>query len=249
MKCDFHIHTLYLKCANETMTIPAIFKRCEELGVEVIGISDHLNTPENLPLFEKIKHDIETTPTRLKVYFGCELDLSDNIPFDEEVRERYGFEYTIGGVHGAHTREPSLRKIIDIHHDLLCKSAQCPLFDVVVHPWWFSKVSFEKEGLPWFEDMDLVPFSYTREFAQIARDNRKAIEINASAVISNVAYSERFRAQYLEHFEVIKEEGVRLALGSDAHKLEHLDDIFDVFEMVERLAIPEELIWLPSPSA
>lgn len=37
---DFHMHTTYLKCANETMTVPAILRRCEDLGLETIAITD-----------------------------------------------------------------------------------------------------------------------------------------------------------------------------------------------------------------
>ena len=57
-KCDLHIHTKYLGCANETMELEAIARRCREVGVECIGITDHLNTPDRLELHRPILADI-----------------------------------------------------------------------------------------------------------------------------------------------------------------------------------------------
>ena len=38
---DYHIHTHYCGCANETMTIPAILERCKAAGRTSIAITDH----------------------------------------------------------------------------------------------------------------------------------------------------------------------------------------------------------------
>ena len=46
---DLHIHTKYLGCANETMEVPDIIEECHRLGVTTVGITDHLNTLDQLP--------------------------------------------------------------------------------------------------------------------------------------------------------------------------------------------------------
>jgi histidinol phosphatase-like PHP family hydrolase len=74
---DFHIHTTYLKCANETMTVPALVRRCEELGLEAIAITDHLNAPEFLPKHDLIKQDLAEIQTGMKIYFGVEVNVID----------------------------------------------------------------------------------------------------------------------------------------------------------------------------
>ena len=53
---DYHIHTEYMKCADSTMTIKAIVRKAEGVGLESIGITDHANSRDDLPKHLKIKH-------------------------------------------------------------------------------------------------------------------------------------------------------------------------------------------------
>ena len=71
--CDYHIHTKYLKCANETMEIAAIVQRCTELGVTSLGIADHLNSLDQLELHLPIIQDIKAVPSELDVYLGVDV--------------------------------------------------------------------------------------------------------------------------------------------------------------------------------
>jgi len=70
---DFHIHTEYLKCADQTMKIPAIIQECARLGVTTLAITDHLNRPDQLELHLPIKNDILSLDTSIEIYFGAEL--------------------------------------------------------------------------------------------------------------------------------------------------------------------------------
>jgi len=38
-RCDFHVHTKYLRCANETMEIQAILDELERLGATAMGMT------------------------------------------------------------------------------------------------------------------------------------------------------------------------------------------------------------------
>jgi len=66
-RCDFHIHTKHLGCANGTMEVPAIVKEAERLGLTSIGITDHLNSLDRLPLHAPIRREIEELDTRVSV--------------------------------------------------------------------------------------------------------------------------------------------------------------------------------------
>ncbi|MGE5531797.1 MAG: PHP domain-containing protein, partial [Bacteroidota bacterium] len=113
---DFHIHTTYLKCANETMTVPAILSRCESLDLQTIAITDHLNAPQFLPQHELIKRDLAETETSLEVFFGCEVNVIDKdtgaVSIDEAQLQQGGFELVIGGVHASYFDHPDKRGII-----------------------------------------------------------------------------------------------------------------------------------------
>lgn len=107
-KCDFHVHTKYLGCANAIMEIPAIVQTCQRLGVRQLGITDHLNSLDQLTLHQFIKRDIESLAPEIEVYFGVELNftaLDGEFAFSAAIKEQYGFQFAIGGIHGTYVEE------------------------------------------------------------------------------------------------------------------------------------------------
>jgi histidinol phosphatase-like PHP family hydrolase len=245
---DYHIHTKYLKCADETMTLPAIVRRCEELGLRSIGIADHLNVRENYYQFAYIKRDIAALDTDLEVFFGVEINLLNGegeIPYDEAMRDAIGFEFAIGGPHGAYVDHDDRRKIVEIHHRFLCQFAADPLIDVVVHPWWFGKGDFEKNRLRWFDDMSDIPDELSIEFAQIAREHHTAIEVNPEATYQNPKYSDQFKEDYRRYVALLNEQDVMFSLASDAHNINTLGITRGAEALLEELGVPDERIWTP----
>ncbi len=129
-KCDFHIHTKYLGCANETMEIPAIVQECKRLGVTTLGITDHLNTLDKLELHLPIKKDIQALDSEIDVYFGVELSVlafDGGFAFNSEVKEQYGFQFAIGGIHDTFVDTYDIKSIVDIQHrhHLTSRMAHC----------------------------------------------------------------------------------------------------------------------------
>jgi len=247
-RCDFHIHTKYLKCANETMEVPAIIRECERLGVTQLGITDHLNTLDKLDLHLLIREDIAALETDIEVYFGVELNFiacDGPFAFSAEIKEQYGFQFAIGGIHGTYLDEYDLKAIVDIQHRHHLKTCSDPLVDVLVHPYWFGKSEFDSRGWPWFDTMHAVPESYARELGQAARETGTAIEINGSALLTSPNYSERFIREYIDYLTIIAEEGACFSLGSDAHDIHVLESIESAWQVAEQLQLGPERIWRP----
>ncbi len=247
-RCDFHIHTAYLGCANETMEIADIVKECERLGLHRIGITDHLNTPEKLELHRPIRDDIDSLEPGLDVYFGVELNytgMDEGFVYNQDIREEYGFQFAIGGIHRTYLEEYDLEKIVDIQHRHHLKTCADPLVDVLVHPYWFNKKEYDQKGWPWFDSMRAVPESYARELGQAARETGTAIEINGAANLRG-RFSEQYVEEYMEYLAVIADEGACFALGSDAHSIGRLGEINAVMQAAERLNLPPERIWTPN---
>ncbi len=244
--CDLHIHTKYLGCADGTMELPAIVAECERLGVETIGITDHLNSLDKLDLHRPILRDILEIQTDIDVYFGVELNFlgpEGGFAFSEQVKAEMGFQFAIGGIHEIYVEEYDLEKIIEIqhrHHLLTCRD---PLVDVLVHPYWFNNGVLESRGLPRIGSMKPVPKSYARELGQIAKETATAIEINAGGNLFN--RDEEYLADYLEFLATIADEGAMFTVGSDAHDTGHLERIALAFSVVEKLALDADRIWLP----
>ena len=247
-RCDYHIHTKYLGCANETMEVPAIARTCEQLGITSLGITDHLNSLETLHLHAPIKQDIESLDTEMSVYFGVELNftgLDQGFAFSAEIKEEYGFQFAIGGIHGAYMDTYDLKAIVDIQHRHHLKTCADPLVDVLVHPYWFGRGGFEKNGWPWFDSMQAVPEAYARELAQTARDTGTAIEINACANLENPDYSDRYVREYVHYLSILAEEGACFSLGSDAHDIGKLQAIKTAWQVAAQLNLPADRIWRP----
>lgn len=252
LQSDFHIHTYHLGCANETMTLPAIVDCLREQGVTQFGIADHLNTTDKLPLHEKIKDDITALPQgdgSMELYFGVELNFlscDGDFAYDEDIRDKTGFQFAIGGIHGTYVDEYDINKIVEIQHRHHLLTCQHPLVDVVVHPWWFSKRPFDDKGWPWFDDMSVVPASMTRELGQVAAETGTAIEINAAAIIICPNYSDRFKEQYVDYLAVLAETGCKFSIGSDAHSRDHFAGLPRAVEAARAAGITEDMIWTPA---
>ncbi|MFH1970421.1 MAG: PHP domain-containing protein [Verrucomicrobiota bacterium] len=247
-RCDFHIHTKYLGCANGTMEVPAIVRECERLGVASLGITDHLNSLDRLDLHVPIKKDIDELDTEIAVYFGVELNFlaaDDGFACSAEIKEQYGFQFAIGGIHATYMETYDLKRLVDIQHRHHLKTCCDPLVDVLVHPYWFGKGEFDKKGWPWFDSMRAVPEAYARELGQVARETNTAIEINACANLKNPAYSDRYVKEYVTYLSIIAGEGPRFAMGSDAHDIGGLGTIQTAWEVAAQLNLTTDRIWRP----
>ena len=239
---DFHIHTKYLGCADATMEVSAIVKECERVGVATMGITDHLNSLDQLKFHLPIKQDIERLNTKVAVYFGVELNYlaaDGDFAFSAEIKDKYGFQFVIGGIHNTYLQTYDLKKIVDVQHYHHLKTCRDPLVDVLVHPYNFSKGEFDRKGWPWFDSMSVVPESYARELGQAARETGTAIEIHWRCI-------ERYAEEYIAFLSVIAEEGACFSLGSDAHTISGLKNVESVWGVASQLNLTADRIWFPN---
>lgn len=248
-KYDFHIHTKYLKCANETMELPAIVQACERAGCRAIGITDHLNTLDKLPLHLEIRRDIEALDPAIPVYFGVELNYTgcdEAFAFSREIKAEYGFQFAIGGIHDPYVDAYDLKKIVDIQHRHHLKTCADPLVDVLVHPYWFGRRKFDEKGWPWFDSVRVVPEAYARELGQAAKATGTAIEINAEANVCRQVYGEDYVKAYVDYLAVIAAEGPMFSVASDSHDISHLAAITESWRVADLLGLSEDRIWRPA---
>jgi len=249
-KYDFHVHTKYLRCADETMEVSAIVAECERVGVKLLGIADHLNRPDQLDLHKLILADLMAVETNMELYFGVELNfmsVDGPLALTEETKAQYGFQYAIGGIHETYMDSYDLKKLVDIqhrHHLAICTN---PLVDVLVHPYWFGPGEFGRKGFPIFDSMKHVPASHVRELGQVAAETNTAIEINAGANFAKHMGGEDFAKTYMEYLAALAEEGPMFSLASDAHNVANLVDVQVAWNAVDELKLPDERIWRPGP--
>lgn len=251
---DYHIHTHYVGCANETMTIPAILERCKALGRTSIGITDHRDDDDR-DKNKLIRQELERTdPGELEVFFGCELNtqnLDGDVVLDEQMKRDEGFEIVIGGSHTTwfDDGEATVPEIIDRQCGLLCKAAANPIIDVLVHPWWFGREQFEAQLKEGFRSLDMVPDEWTRRLAEICVENDTAIELNTCAILLYPPTDDAFKESYKKYVARFVELGCTISLGTDAHDINNLDTVTVGEEAIEEIGVPDEQIWRPRVEA
>jgi len=249
---DLHIHTARIGCANETMTVPALLERCEHEGITTIAITDHLNTPDQLPTHLQIKEDLRACEGPVKITWGVEVNVIDKdtgaVSINEQQIEEAGFEFVIGGPHGTYFSEPDAKGIIDLQHRLMMAVVQNPLIDVLVHPWWFGRGEFENGTLAWLTDLQQVPEEHIDELAEAAVTTGTAIEMNGSAIITNASYGPEFQEDYKRYFRDLYERGVSFTVASDAHDINTIVQAKLAAQYLDEIGVPDERIVVPPPS-
>ena len=252
---DYHIHTHYVGCANETMTIPAILARCRETGRTSIAITDHCDKDWQLEKNRLIRDELERTdPGGIEVFFGCEINIQNldaEFTLDQDGKRRERFELVVAGVHSTWFEDgkATLPQIIERQNELMCKVASDPVVDVLVHPWWFPRAEIQSLLSAGFTSTSLIPDELTRELAKACLDHNTAVELNAAAILMNPVYPDSFKRSYKDYMARFVELGCLIALSSDAHDLRHLDGIVAGEAMLEEIRIPETQVWRPSTPA
>ncbi len=250
---DYHIHTFYQKCGNETLTVPAIIERAQAHFLTSIAITDHLNDFDMLENFRLIKRDIEQVETDLEVWFGAELNFmgcDGDWAYNEKIRDEYGFRIAIGGIHAAFTDTQDPVELIDIQHRHHMRTLTDPLVDVLVHPYWFGGTDINVRSTEWWDQlMEEFPEDRIAELGQASVAHGTAIEVNAAAMFYNGCYSPRFKAAYVEFLRQLAQKGALFTTGSDAHDIGELGISTYAEGILDGIGVPESQIWRPSGSA
>ena len=252
---DYHIHTHYVGCANETMTIPVILERCKALGRASIAITDHRDKDWQVEKNRLIRQELERTdPGDIEVFFGCEVNIQDldaGLTLDGDKKRDEGFEIVVGGVHSTWFAdgEASVMQIIERQNELMCKVAADPLVDVLVHPWWFPRQQFEAQLQAGFTSMAMVPDELTCKLAETCIEHETAVELNTAAIYLYEPTSDEFKESYGAYIAGFVELGCSISLATDAHDIGKLESIKIGENVLDEMGIPEPQVWRPSVSA
>ncbi len=245
-KTDFHLHATFhrLGTPQAEMTVPNIVQRCEALGYEAIGIVEHLNLTPKHPLhcLEELVASFRQTRSTIKLCVGAELDIfRDALPLDEAraLKARLGLDYYLGSVHDSVTAIADLDAYIAAYHrKLMFIVCEVDFVDAIAHPWTFGHSLARRGIIPRWRFGD-IPAAMLVELARAAATHGKAIEINrnATADLADPAY----RA----FVGLLRDLGVRLAIGSDAHYMKDVGGTTAQEALLQEMHVPPQQIWLP----
>ncbi len=248
---DLHIHTTHCGCANETMSVPALLERCDELGYRHIAITDHYNGEQHDEPQKRIQEDLRDYDSPVAVTWGVECTIADaeaeTHTVTEELVAEFGYDFVIGGPHGRYeATEPD--EIIETQHRLMLATVCNPIIDVLVHPWWFSRREFEQGTMSWFTDMSRIPPWHVEELAAACVENETSVEMNAGGIIHHPHFEQQMLDDYREYLADLCERGVTFTLCSDAHDIDRLEWAKDAAGFLVEAGVPDEQIFVPEPS-
>ena len=201
IKGDLHVHSNY---SDGKASIAEIAERAQALDYRYIAITDHSQSlkiaggvePERLERKRKEIQEINSGMKGLKLLYGTELDIlpSGQLDYPDEILEK--FDWVVASIHMAfkQSREKITRRIVG--------AMQNPFVDCIAH----LTGRRINQRLPYEIDIE--------EVLQVAAETETAIEINANYERLDLDDVWCKRAKQL---------GVKLAIGTDAHRLEYLD--------------------------
>lgn len=199
MRGDLHVHSDY---SDGNATIEQLARRAEELGYEYIAVTDHsqsLKIARGLTV-ERVKEKLDKIRKLnaglklLRLLAGTEVDIlsSGEIDYPDDVLAK--FDWVVASIHSGFKQpgEKITQRVVS--------AMEHPLVDCIAHP---TGRQIGKRS-PYEVDMEKI--------IQKAAETQTAIEINANYDRLDLDDIWCRRA---------KKYGVRLAIGTDAHRLEH----------------------------
>jgi len=201
IKGDMHVHSDY---SDGNATIKQVAERAEALGYKYLAVTDHSQslkiagglTPERVRQKRDEIRKINAGLTGLKLLFGTELDILSDGTLDYSDDLLKEFDWVVASIHSGfkQPRERITRRIIS--------AMENPLVDCIAH----LTGRLIGQRAPYEIDIE--------EILGVAAKTGTAIEINANYERLDLDDIWSKRAKQL---------GVKLAIGTDAHRLEHLD--------------------------
>jgi len=243
---DLHNHSAQSRCSRPEMTVEAMVRRFDELGLRIAGISDHVYPDgKAIERYRQTKRELADLSCTARIWVGAEVDVLWPGRFDATMEEIGTFDYVLFAcTHYQNRTVPapiasSDEAIAQNAVDMMTYAASLPFADVIVHPFHITGMERYRDGFSAAAAIQLIP---DESFTRIARDmakNRIAIELNG--VLEEADYAQAM----IRFYRICKIEGVKFSLGSDAHWLAGMGSIMHHQAYVEALGVTETDIWVP----
>jgi len=240
IRMDLHLHTNLSSCANKQATVEGYVKKARDLGIEVLGFSNHMwdarvkgasewYAPQTFEHIMKIKEDFKLVDTSIKLLLGCETECDKNgvIGISEEAAKQLDFIL----VPNSHTHMDNFtipveeKTTLERHAKYLVKK----FMDIVNHPLakYFTAIAHPFHAVGCKEHEEIVSYISDYEFEQCFMAARKlniALEINTS-VFYKYDIHQLQNTNYIRMLRIAKEIGCKFTIGSDSHSLEKMETL------------------------
>jgi HisJ family histidinol phosphate phosphatase len=240
---DYHIHTVYSGHADPNLSVRSIIERAEQSGLKSIAITEHafysLMGRANL---EQINREVEAVDTQIEAFVGMEIDpdyAHEGRLIFEDFDKGELFPVLVGvhaypgtGKGWAESLDLTLsgkRKLYNDWFRLMEKIIENPLVDVLAHP---GRLISRNGIVEEFNEHILRDFD---DLFTGAKEKGIAIELNEGFLSG--CPTERLKKSYLDVIRLGMDKGLKLSLGSDAHRLDKIGEKQLSMGMIEKMKI------------
>ncbi|MBN1795877.1 MAG: PHP domain-containing protein [Sedimentisphaerales bacterium] len=218
MNYDLHIHTVYCGHA-ETMTIDAILKCADELGLNTICIADHIYSPKEIDTPRRIREEVAAYKTNCRVLIGAEMDVS-GLHSDGTLAAPIprGLDYCLAAIHyipgdGFYPRKIednplSPKELLKRWRSTMLGVLNNKKINALAHPGRMVATSIDMDL--YFDDV----LEILTEAAEVAAANNILWEINEH---DRNMVRQDYHNRWHEIYRIALDAGVKLIYGSDSH--------------------------------
>ena len=216
---NMHTHTRLSSCGKRDSTVANTVAEAESVGLEVVGISDHIDAPDSgrEVLMQQNRDELAMLNPKIKVLVGAEISMitpDRHASTDEFVKT---LDYVVISANHYHLG-PLVQNPEDRTEEgyadwfLLCAEGAIRRgASIIAHPFSYIGVRTVEDGRPVDRERLLKAYDRTKvkRLFQLAAERGTAFELNPGRMIDH----EFFR----EIVKLGRDQGMKFSFGSDGH--------------------------------
>ena len=222
---DFHIHTNISPDGSKDSTLENIVKAAEALGMEEIGLTDHVNAYCEGALgfkswgefrdpgaHRQLCETIRAVKSRVRLYASWEVDYFDGGRYSfDPLRHLPMLDYVLLGHHYiSHVENESPAFLADYLMRITMEMACEPYANIIAHPFYFPPPAQRHGAI-----LSCLSDEHILEVFQSIKENGKAAEITPFQFNVESRDVEQMKRVYA----LARTTGVKFTLDSDAHAI------------------------------
>ncbi len=247
-RADWHIHASFYRAVNrrETARIGPIVRRCADLGLEMVGVGEHVNDqPKHaFQCFLDLGRDLRAARLPIPAYLSAEADVVDergHLSVPDDIRERTGLDCLIASAHDV-GEYSTLQGYLDNHHRRIMAAITADnQADIIGHPWHHAK-HLVAAGIITEWRFERIPETMIVEMVDALCDNAVAVEINHRSL------RDFQDPAYRAFVGRVRDSGAMVAVGSDSHDLEGLERALPINAFLAETGFTDAQVWRPGRS-
>ncbi|MEM2886349.1 MAG: PHP domain-containing protein [Thermoproteota archaeon] len=249
-RSDLHVHTVLSGHSAGDLTVENVVRKCLQLRLKALGFAEHVTNAKELERPSLIEACLPADPPEgLDIYVGAEVD-ADPVRCDGSlvVPEKHleGLDYVIGSIHHfpkstlawwKRSRDEDAQRVYEMWFEWTVRIVSNPSVDVLGHP--AALLGHHKLVKDFGDERVLGDFG---EIFRAARKNGVAIELNELVANKVGALADG----YWRVIERAARSGVKISVGSDAHRLEDVGRLDWCRSVASMAGLTEESLFLPA---